>query len=83
MPNIGEAGSAESQSPQTVGFDPLHGFSWRDLDSLGQFIINDALLNAPDGSLVTPEMVIDGEAMTADSRPDIRMNAWNEQDFIF
>ncbi|QLI68403.1 uncharacterized protein G6M90_00g047860 [Metarhizium brunneum] len=41
--------SATSKS--AMDMDPLSGFSWRDLDSLGQFIANNTTMNMTDGIL--------------------------------
>ncbi|KHN97312.1 C6 transcription factor [Metarhizium album ARSEF 1941] len=38
-------------SKPTMDMDPLSGFSWRDLDSLGQFIANNTAMNMADGML--------------------------------
>ncbi|KAM3442840.1 hypothetical protein NHJ13734_002164 [Beauveria thailandica] len=38
-----------------IELDALNGFSWRDLDSLGQYISNDASIHTTDGVLTTPE----------------------------
>ncbi|KAL7929181.1 hypothetical protein V8C35DRAFT_200292 [Trichoderma chlorosporum] len=35
----------------TMDMDPLSGFSWRDLDSLGQFIASNSTMNMADGML--------------------------------
>ncbi|KAG6085801.1 hypothetical protein E4U16_000013 [Claviceps sp. LM84 group G4] len=44
------------QPPTTVksamDMDPLSGFSWRDLDSLGQFIVSNTNMNMTDGMLM-------------------------------
>ncbi|KAG5913913.1 hypothetical protein E4U42_000786 [Claviceps africana] len=45
----GVAPSASARS--TVEMDPLSGFSWRDLDSLGQFIVNNTSMNMTEGML--------------------------------
>ncbi|KAK2591362.1 hypothetical protein QQS21_010938 [Conoideocrella luteorostrata] len=34
-----------------MDMDPLSGFSWRDLDSLGQFIVSNTTMNVTDGML--------------------------------
>lgn len=34
-----------------IDMDPLSGFSWRDLDSLGQFIASNTTMNMNDGML--------------------------------
>ncbi|TWU77753.1 hypothetical protein ED733_008599 [Metarhizium rileyi] len=38
-------------SKPTMDMDPLSGFSWRDLDSLGQFIASSTTMNVSDGML--------------------------------
>ncbi|KAG5915166.1 hypothetical protein E4U53_004525 [Claviceps sorghi] len=40
-----------TSAKSAVEMDPLSGFSWRDLDSLGQFIVNNTSSNMTDGML--------------------------------
>ncbi|KAM5344906.1 hypothetical protein ACJ41O_010768 [Fusarium nematophilum] len=38
------------------GLDPMNSFSWKDLDSLGQFISGDGISLSNDGFITTPEL---------------------------
>ncbi|KAI8677607.1 C6 transcription factor [Fusarium sp. Ph1] len=65
-------------------WDPLNGFSWKDLDSIGHFITNDASASVTDGVLTTPELVSEqGAAGTTDLAADFWDNVWDENDLIF
>lgn len=71
------------------GLDPtywnsLNSFSWRDLDSLGQFIENDILTGTTDGVLTTPEFIQERSSVVRDNLP---VGFWNDvcdnHDFVF
>jgi hypothetical protein len=65
-------------------WDPLNGFSWKDLDSIGHFITNDASASVTDGVLTTPELVSEqGATGTTDLAADFWDNVWDENDLIF
>lgn len=40
---------------KTLDLDPLNGFSWRDLDSLGQYIASNSAASGVDGMLTSPD----------------------------
>ncbi|KAJ6441202.1 C6 transcription factor [Purpureocillium lavendulum] len=71
---------------KALELDPLNGFSWRDLDSLGQYIASNSTLSMTDGMLTSPEFVdwehsssgLDDLAM----RPQFD-NVWSGHDIIF
>lgn len=68
-----------------LGLDPLNGFSWRDLDSLGQYIANNSALNISDGMLTTPEFDWDHSSSGLEDltmRPPFDA-AWSGHDIIF
>lgn len=67
-----------------VELDALNGFSWRDLDSLGQYISNDASVYT-DGVLTTPEFDSEHGASSIEGFPmDFSyQNPWNGGDIIF
>lgn len=67
-----------------VGLDALNGFSWRDLDSLGQYISNDVSYTT-DGVLTTPEFDSEHGANPIDAMPmDFAYQSmWSGGDIIF
>ena len=68
-----------------VELDALNGFSWRDLDSLGQYISNEASIYTTDGVLTTPEFDSEHGASSIEGFPvDFSyQNHWNGGDIIF
>ncbi|KND87471.1 hypothetical protein TOPH_07877 [Tolypocladium ophioglossoides CBS 100239] len=65
--------------------DPLNGFSWRDLDSLGQYIANNSTLSMTDGMLTSPEFDWEHSSSGLDDlamRPQFD-NLWSGHDIIF
>lgn len=71
-----------------VQLDALNGFSWRDLDSLGQYISNDASMYAPDGVLTTSDFDSEHgtssmEGMPVDFNYPPAQTAWQGGDIIF
>lgn len=68
-----------------VELDALNGFSWRDLDSLGQYISNEASIYTTDGVLTTSDFDSDQGANPMDALPvDFSyQNNWNGGDIIF
>ncbi len=67
-----------------IGLDALNGFSWRDLDSLGQYISNDASIHT-DGVLTTPEFDSEHGANSVEAMPvDFAYQGmWSGSDIIF
>lgn len=72
------------------GVDPtelgqLNGFSWWDLDSLGQFITNDHTTSITDGVLSTPDL--ESETGMSGMEPSSAGlwygNLWNGTDVLF
>ncbi|KAM3461769.1 hypothetical protein NHJ6243_004703 [Beauveria neobassiana] len=68
-----------------IELDALNGFSWRDLDSLGQYISNDASIHTTDGVLTTPEFDSEHGANPVEGLPvDFGyQNMWSGGDIIF
>lgn len=68
-----------------IGLDALNGFSWRDLDSLGQYISNDASIHTTDGVLTTPDFESEHSTNAVDALPvDFAyQNMWSGGDIIF
>lgn len=68
-----------------MGMDALNGFSWRDLDSLGQYISNDASIHTTDGVLTTPDFDSEQSTTAVDALPvDFAYQSmWNGGDIIF
>lgn len=69
----------------TAELESLNGFSWRDLDSLGQYIANNGTLSTMDGALTSPEMNSDQgtggiDDLTAGFWYD---NLWSGNNIIF
>lgn len=70
---------------KTLELDPLNGFSWRDLDSLGQYIANNSTLSMTDGMLTSPEFDWEHSSSGLDDlamRPQFD-NVWSGHDIIF
>lgn len=68
-----------------IELDPLNGFSWRDLDSLGQYIANNTTLSMADGMLTSPEFDWEHGSAGLDDlavRPQFDM-VWSGHDIIF
>ena len=76
IPNTG----AGEGGHNLTNWDSLNSFSWRDLDSLGQFIENDILTGTTDGLLGTPEFISDRSPVVRDIS---QAGFWNERDFVF
>lgn len=69
---------------KALELDPLNGFSWRDLDSLGQYIASNAALSMTDGML-GPEFDWEHSSSGLDDlamRPQFD-NVWAGHDIIF
>ncbi|OAA69681.1 aminopeptidase 2 [Cordyceps fumosorosea ARSEF 2679] len=64
----GPQGGFDSGLQGSIELDALNGFSWRDLDSLGQYISNDASI-ANDGVLTTPEFDSEHSANPVEGLP--------------
>lgn len=75
----------ESTMAGGVQLDALNGFSWRDLDSLGQYISNEASMYAPDGVLTTSDFDSEHGNSSIEGMPvDFAyQNAWQGGDIIF
>ncbi|KAH7127357.1 fungal-specific transcription factor [Dactylonectria macrodidyma] len=92
-PSIGEpsatAASALVQPRIDCGdwaaeLESLNGFSWRDLDSLGQYIANNAALSSVDGGLTSPEFNSEqGAGMDALATGFWYDNLWSGNNIIF
>ncbi|POR37074.1 Uncharacterized protein TPAR_02721 [Tolypocladium paradoxum] len=70
---------------KALELDPLNGFSWRDLDSLGQYIANNSTLSMTDGMLTSPEFDWEHSSSGLDDlamRPQFD-NLWSGHDIIF
>ncbi|EQL04221.1 C6 transcription factor [Ophiocordyceps sinensis CO18] len=65
---------------KAIEMDPLNGFSWRDLDSLGQYIVNNSTLSVADGMLTSPEF--DSAGLDDLARPQLDA-MWSGHDIIF
>ncbi|KJZ77630.1 hypothetical protein HIM_02807 [Hirsutella minnesotensis 3608] len=68
-----------------IELDPLNGFSWRDLDSLGQYIANNSALGISDGMLTSPEFDWEHSSAGLDDmamRPQLD-TIWSGHDIIF
>lgn len=69
---------------QSTEMDALNGFSWRDLDSLGQYISNDASIHTTDGVLTTPEFDSEHSSAAVDAvAVDFAYPMWSNGDLIF
>ncbi|KAH6657650.1 fungal-specific transcription factor [Truncatella angustata] len=68
-----------------VDLDQLNGFSWWDLDSLGQFIANDQTANFTDGVMSTPDMESENSVSGIESSTAglWYSNLWDGSDVIF
>ncbi|KJR88116.1 C6 transcription factor [Sporothrix schenckii 1099-18] len=72
----------DGRPPAAELLDPLKGFSWRDLDGLGQFIGND--MNFLDLTLATPMTDSDHGAAAVDTVTDAWQDIlWSGNDVIF
>ncbi|PHH92623.1 hypothetical protein CDD83_6550 [Cordyceps sp. RAO-2017] len=70
---------------KAMELDPLNGFSWRDLDSLGQYIANNSTLSIADGMLTSPEFDWEHSSTGLDDlamRPQFD-TVWTGHDIIF
>ncbi|PHH60123.1 hypothetical protein CDD81_2081 [Ophiocordyceps australis] len=70
---------------KALEMDPLNGFSWRDLDSLGQYIASNSALSMTDGMLTSPEFDWEHSSAGLDDlamRPQFD-NVWSGHDIIF
>lgn len=66
----------------TGDLDPLNGFSWRDLDALGQFITSD--LAVTDSMLASPSFNTEQTANGLDSGPGEWADlSWSGNDIVF
>lgn len=68
-----------------VDLGQLNGFSWWDLDSLGQFIANDYTTGVSDGIMSTPDMESEaGVSGLENSSAGLwQSNLWNGTDVLF
>lgn len=70
------------EGDQSAEIDPLRGFSWRDLDGLGQFIGDS--FNYVDMTLTTPLSESDQGAAELDTITDVWQDImWSGNDIIF
>ncbi|KAM4064424.1 fungal zn(2)-Cys(6) binuclear cluster domain-containing protein [Hirsutella rhossiliensis] len=70
---------------KAMEMDPLNGFSWRDLDSLGQYIVNSSALSTTDGMLTSHEFDWEHSSAGLDDlamRPQLDA-MWSGHDIIF
>lgn len=68
-----------------IDMDPLSGFSWRDLDSLGQFIASNTAMNMTDGMLTGTDFDWDHSSGGLDDltmRPQFD-TMWAGHDIVF
>lgn len=66
--------------------DPLNGFSWRDLDSLGQYIVNNSTLSMTDSMLTSTEFDWEHSSAGLDDLTTMgpQLDAmWSGHDIIF
>ncbi|KAL3951860.1 hypothetical protein ACCO45_013577 [Purpureocillium lilacinum] len=79
------ADDVQGAGDKALELDPLNGFSWRDLDSLGQYIASNSALSMADGMLTGPEFDWEHGSSGLDDlamRPQFD-NVWSGHDIIF
>ncbi|KAH8898572.1 hypothetical protein GQ53DRAFT_742580 [Thozetella sp. PMI_491] len=64
-----------------VGLDTLNGFSWRDLDAVGQFITNDASLS--DSMLESPSFASEQAGANMEFTTEWYDSLWSGNDVVF
>ncbi|KAH6695640.1 hypothetical protein F5X68DRAFT_258210 [Plectosphaerella plurivora] len=85
MPVLGAETHGEGFSMAGSALEPLNGLSWRDLDSLGQFIANHTTTSLTDGTMTSPEFDQYGSSggMEAGGEEYYYDNFWQGNDIIF
>lgn len=80
-----EYGRIGGEGAPPVDLDQLNGFSWWDLDSLGQFIANDQTTGITEGVFSTPDLESEtGVSGFENSSEGIWYgNLWNGTDVLF
>jgi hypothetical protein len=84
MPTLGAETNGEGFSMAGSALEPLNGLSWRDLDSLGQFIANHTTTSLTDGTMTSPEFDQYGSGgMEGGAEEYYYDNFWQGNDIIF
>ena len=85
-PSLSSGQEGLMPSLPVAGVDPLNGFSWRDLDSLGQYIANNTTMNMmTDGTMTGTDYDWEHSSGGLD---DLTMQPqfetmWNSNDLVF